>query len=191
MRYGPDHKERTHGRILDAAARLFRKQGYAATGVDEVMESAGMTAGGFYSHFRSKRRLLVEALDRAFDDSGSRVRAALERREGAKWPMSFANFYLSSRHRDSVERGCPMPALAADVARVDPRARDVFEKHLRRRLAAVGAGLGASSDDNSKAIATVALCLGGLMLARAVKDTTFSDQILESCRTALPLLHES
>jgi TetR/AcrR family transcriptional regulator, transcriptional repressor for nem operon len=51
MRYAPDHKAKTRRRILSAAARRFRERGYRGAGVDEVMRSAGLTAGGFYAHF--------------------------------------------------------------------------------------------------------------------------------------------
>jgi len=44
VRYRKDHKQQTNQRILRAAGRLFRKQGYAATGVDAVMKSADLTA---------------------------------------------------------------------------------------------------------------------------------------------------
>ena len=57
MRYPTGYKQQTNERILRAAGRLFRKQGYAATGVDAVMKSADLTAGAFYSHFRSKEDL--------------------------------------------------------------------------------------------------------------------------------------
>jgi TetR/AcrR family transcriptional repressor of nem operon len=69
MRYPLDHKRQTRERILGAAAALFRRRGYAATGVDAVMASAHLTAGAFYSHFRSKQVLLAKALDTAFRQS--------------------------------------------------------------------------------------------------------------------------
>ena len=47
MRYEPDHKQRSHARILDEAGRLFREQGYKASGVDGIMKAAGLTVGGF------------------------------------------------------------------------------------------------------------------------------------------------
>src|SRR2546426_5249569 len=85
MRYPPGHKQRTHQRILDTAAGLFRKRGYAATGVDAVMTSAGLTAGGFYAHFRSKQALLAEALELAFQRSRDHWRSRLQGREGPAW----------------------------------------------------------------------------------------------------------
>ncbi len=62
MRYAPDHKAKTRGKILAAAGRVFRRLGYHAAGVDRVMEEAGLTSGGFYAHFESKEALLAEAI---------------------------------------------------------------------------------------------------------------------------------
>ncbi|MGD0042295.1 MAG: helix-turn-helix domain-containing protein, partial [Isosphaeraceae bacterium] len=57
MRYAAGHREQTRAKILRAACRVFRRQGYHAAGVDKVMEEAGLTAGGFYAHFASKEAL--------------------------------------------------------------------------------------------------------------------------------------
>ena len=54
MRYAAGHREQTRAKILRAAGKVFRRQGYHAAGVDKVMEEAGLTAGGFYAHFGSK-----------------------------------------------------------------------------------------------------------------------------------------
>ena len=51
-------KQKSHRRILDAAARLFRERGIEATSVADVMKAAGMTHGGFYRHFDSKEDLV-------------------------------------------------------------------------------------------------------------------------------------
>ena len=69
MPYSPEHKAKTHARIVQVASRLFRRKGYQATGVDQLMSAAGLTRGGFYSHFRNKTQLLIESLELAFDES--------------------------------------------------------------------------------------------------------------------------
>ena len=61
VRYAPDRKEKTRAKILRAAGRVFRREGYHAAGVDKVMAEAGLTAGAFYAHFESKQALLAEA----------------------------------------------------------------------------------------------------------------------------------
>jgi TetR/AcrR family transcriptional regulator, transcriptional repressor for nem operon len=55
-------KQNTRDRIVQSAAKLFRANGYVSTGIDAVMADAGLTAGAFYSHFKSKDALFAEIL---------------------------------------------------------------------------------------------------------------------------------
>src|SRR5690349_2976768 len=61
MRLSKEQAADNRRRILEAAARLFREQGFAAVAVADLMKAAGFTHGGFYNHFRSKEALAAEA----------------------------------------------------------------------------------------------------------------------------------
>ena len=183
MRYQKDHKQQTNQRILRAAGRLFRKQGYAATGVDAVMRSAYLTAGGFYSHFHSKEDLLAETLDAVFREASIDRPPELSKLQGHEWLRAFTGFYLSAEHRNAADCGCPIPALAAEVARLGGRTREVFEQHLRRIIEFIGKQFD-EQPDRRRAISTTALLAGAVLLARAVADETFSQEILETSRAA-------
>jgi TetR/AcrR family transcriptional regulator, transcriptional repressor for nem operon len=185
MRYPNDHKRRSRERILGAAAALFRRHGYAATGVDAVMASAHLTAGAFYSHFRSKQVLLAKALDAAFRQSRADWQQKLRALRGRQWVHGFAAFYLSGGHRDAPDLGCPMPALTAEVSRSGGTARAVYEQHLRDVVDTVAQQCNPAAPDRDRAISSIALSVGGLMLARAVKDRRFSEEILRACREAV------
>jgi TetR/AcrR family transcriptional regulator, transcriptional repressor for nem operon len=185
MRYTLDHKRRAHERILGAAATLFRRHGYSATGVDAVMASADLTAGAFYSHFRSKKVLLTKALDAAFLQSRGAWQNQLRDLRGRRWVREFAAFYLSEGHRDAAGLGCPMPSLAPEISRAGGSSRAVFEQHLRQLADAVAEQVNSANPDRGHAISAIALSVGGLMLARAVKDRGFSDEVLSACRRAL------
>ena len=184
MRYRSDHKQQTNQRILRAAGRLFRKQGYAATGVDAVMKSAYLTAGGFYSHFHSKEDLLAETLDAVFRGASADRPPELSQLEGQQWMRAFTGFYLSAEHRNAAGCGCPIPALAAEVARLGGRPREVFEQHLRRIIEFIARQFDEQHPDRKRAISTTALLAGAVLLARAVADETFSQEILGTCREA-------
>jgi TetR/AcrR family transcriptional regulator, transcriptional repressor for nem operon len=180
MRYPADRKQRTSERILNAASGLFRSRGYEATGIDAVMASADLTAGAFYAHFRSKEDLLAKSLDSAFCQSGGGWSKRLASLRGRDWVRKFASFYLSRKHRDHPEQGCPMPALTPEIGRIGGPSREIFEQHLRGLIDLVGKHV-----DRDKAIPAIALCVGGLMLARAVDDQKLSDKILTACRAAV------
>jgi len=184
MRYPSEQKRHTSAKILRAAGRLFRKQGYAATGVDAVMASVDLTAGGFYAHFHSKEDLLAATLDNVFHEGTKDRPKRLSKLRGHSWLRAFAGYYLSKQHRDSPDHGCPMPALATEVARIGGKPRVVFEQHLERVIGSVAEQFDAGSPDRKSAITMLAQCLGGVMLARAVGEGRLSDEILEACRAS-------
>ena len=183
MRYPKEQKAKTRGRILNAAARLFRESGYDGVGVDAIMNEAGLTAGGFYSHFSSKETLFAEAMATALDP-GNTLRATKTLAAGD--PLgALIRGYLSRTHRDTVAGGCPLPALTADVARKSDTTRESYERNFLRYVNEIEALLPESSvPARERALAIVAQCVGGLMLSRAVKNEKLSDQILKSCRLA-------
>lgn len=52
--------EESRRRILEASIGLFTSQGYDTTGIGDICEAAGLSKGGFYHHFGSKRELFLE-----------------------------------------------------------------------------------------------------------------------------------
>ncbi len=193
MRYAQEHKAKTRQKILKAAARLFREFGYDGVGVDAIMAEAGLTAGGFYAHFPSKRVLFDEALATA-SEAGGMAQAAATKSAGAdesgRLRLMIKN-YLSRQHRDQVADGCPLPALTPDAARGGETSRENYERQLlqfvNRLEALLPEGTAARRDI---ALALMAQCVGGLMLARAVKDERLSERILKACRQAALKLGE-
>ena len=55
-----DHPIRV--RLLDAAARVFARQGYAGTKIMDIVREAGLSTGAVYGRFRSKNDLLRAAI---------------------------------------------------------------------------------------------------------------------------------
>lgn len=184
MRYGPNHKAETHKRILKAAGRMFRERGYMASGVDKVMRSAGLTAGGFYSHFASKQALLAETLIETIRDLRDILIAGTEELDGTSWLREVVRRYLNRKHRDIRDAGCALPSLISELTRSDEKTRATFEHHLRHLVRELEdktpEGAGMSSQD--RVLATIALCMGGLALSRSVVDPDLSNQILQACR---------
>ena len=185
MRYPKEKKTETRGRILNAAARLFRESGYDGVGVDAIMGEAGLTAGGFYSHFPSKEALFSEAMATALAPSKTLRATKTSAAAGTDPLVALIKVYLSRAHRDTVADGCPLPTLTPDVARRSDATRECYEQQFLHYVNVIEELLPDGSDSTrERALAVVAQCVGGLMLARAVKDEKLSDQILKSCRDA-------
>src|SRR5437762_2361521 len=117
MRYEPQHKSQTRDRIVRNAARKLRAEGLSGPGVASVMKASGLTVGGFYKHFRSKDELLADAMAQGFADSSEKISSSLQNvpRED-RW-KELVRLYLSPEHCDHPDTGCPVAALAPDLAR--------------------------------------------------------------------------
>jgi TetR/AcrR family transcriptional repressor of nem operon len=174
MRYPAEETAAKHDRIVKEASRLFRERGFENVTVAEVMKAAGLTHGAFYAHFGSKEELQAAAI--AY---GQALSAAQAQQRGTKNQTgSYAERYLSRRHRDNPGDGCTMAALAQEVARSAPELKTAFERGFEEIL-------GANGGNRKEAIFQSAALIGGVVLARAVQDPKLSDEILESVRQKL------
>ncbi|MCK6534662.1 MAG: TetR/AcrR family transcriptional regulator [Polyangiaceae bacterium] len=183
MPYPPDHKPKTHARIVRVAARLFRKDGFQATGVDRLMSAAGLTRGGFYAHFRDKTQLLIESLERVLDESQENLLGrGLDALEGDAWARAAAKRYLSSAHRAGPADGCPVPALGAEVARAPASVQKVFAARIDGILRQMAARLGGGTAGRRRAIQLLSSWVGALLLARAVGERRLGEEILAAVR---------
>lgn len=98
----------------------------------------------------------------------------------------FLDAYLSPQHRDNPGEGCPIAALAGDVAH-NPPARIPFTRGLKEVLSAISARLTSdrAGDTRGQAIRLLALIVGAVILARAVDDRALSEEILAQTRADL------
>lgn len=58
-----EKSEETRGRIVEAAYRLFLRQGFHGTSIREISEQAGLSVGAIYNHFNTKEDIWVEVLE--------------------------------------------------------------------------------------------------------------------------------
>lgn len=184
-------KEETHARIVDVAARAIRRDGYAGVGVADVMKEAGLTHGGFYAHFDSRDALLVEALDRAGQDSReSLARAGLRHQAKGYSPFrSLVESYLSDRLLSSLEHGCPVAALGCDMPRQSPSVREASAVRVKRLIDAVSAALPHAPSQLPSVIAGT--LVGSLQLARALGDNAEGRAVLANARKTLLEQHDT
>ena len=76
--------DRSRTALLDSAALPFRRQGYAATGVNQILESANVKAGSLYHHFPDgKQELAAAVVDGVGGDIERRLRSFLDSEQGA------------------------------------------------------------------------------------------------------------
>lgn len=187
MRYDADHKQNTRATLLKAAAAAIRVDGPDRVGVADVMAQAGLTHGGFYAHFPSKGALIAAAIDRMFEEREALILAATAGRSPAEALDTYVRYYLSRKHRDARQSGCPIAALASDLPRLEAPTRQRYTEGARRihaLIAAQFAELG-HADADAQADSMLAELVGALAMARAQIDPKRSDAILAHSKQAL------
>jgi len=189
MKNPRNKKMETHRRIIESACKVFRKKGYSGAGIDGIMESAQLTAGGFYAHFPSKEHLFSEMISTSLHKSEKWLFEDLGSYSGVKWLKKVLEQYLSKSHRDSITGGCLIPTIISDLPRFKTLASHSFESEIKKIAEGMAEKMPRSAQDDSfaEALAVLALCVGGLSLARAVKDPQLSEQILKACQKGVPI----
>ncbi len=179
-----EQKQRSHATILESAARLLRERGISGASVADVMKGAGLTVGGFYAHFASKEAMIDAAMRRTAAAMRDRLFARIEDKPAADRGEIVLKRYLSAAHRDDLRDGCSLPAVVGEVStsatehraalhdQIDAFATELEghlpqHPHVARRHLALG---------------LIALMYGGLTLARALRGTELSDEVLRACR---------
>lgn len=179
-----------HQAIEAAASRLFRERGLRGVSVAEVMADVGLTHGGFYAHFASKDALAASACAAAFAHAGEQWQRRVATADSpAAAKRAIAEGYLKPTYRDPAVAACPTATLVTDVAR-EPVAHPIHRAYLDgvKGQLAVLAALGASGDparDRAAACVQLATMMGALLLARATRGDTVSDEILDAARAHL------
>ena len=187
MRYEKGHKETTRRRIVETASARFRRDGIEGVGVADLMAEAGLTHGGFYSHFSSKEDLVRAAMEEA----SGRAQARFKQRIEAGGLEAWIRAYLRTAHRDHPEKGCAVAALASELARHPRTTRQPMTERLADLRSEIETHLPqvmTPAVKRKRAVGIFAAMVGALQMARAVDDPKMSQEILEAgiaCALAL------
>lgn len=157
-------------RLLDAADRLFYRQGINATGVDAVIAEADVARMTLYKQFGGKAELVATYLEQR----DARWRADLEDAITAAGPDPTARLLavfdaLALWVADPQFRGCSFANAAAEVADDDHPARKVALRHkqaLRERMTELAAAAGLAQPD--RVVDQLMLLFEGAVTATAV-----------------------
>jgi TetR/AcrR family transcriptional repressor of nem operon len=185
MRVSREESAENRQRILEVAGRLFREKGFDGIGVDGIMESAGLTHGGFYGHFGSKAKLAEQACSAGLERSKQKWETFAQASPEAAL-TEIARSYLSKRHRDDPGDGCVFAALGGEVARSSDAVRSTVTKGLRAQLRILERVAKSRSKvaRRKQAITALSGMVGAMVVARLVNDSALSDEILTVAASA-------
>lgn len=178
--------DRSRAALIDTAATLFRRQGYAATGLNQILDDAGVKAGSLYHHFPGGKQELAAAV---VESAGAQIEAVLRAALAGeadviavvdRW-LDMLAAGLAADCRD----GCPVEPIATEsvhaselVRRAAARAFDSWCAAIAERLRADG---WSADRADETALAVVSIIEGALVLARTKGEAA----ALNSAKTAV------
>lgn len=187
MRYDVQHKTRTRRRIVRNASRQLRAKGLNGPGVAALMKASGLTHGGFYKHFGSRDDLVTEAIEESLHELRDKlITAATESGRDGGW-KTIIRTYLSFERCDQLSEGCPIAALAPDVARAKPALKHRIAAALgafREELLPFMPGRNAAEQGANFAVMFSSM-IGAVTLARMMPDPAVRQRILDTVRDRL------
>jgi len=187
MRYDPEHKTRTHKKIVRNASRQLRAKGMNGSAVATLMKASGLTHGGFYRHFGDRDDLVVEAIEASLEELGDRLIAAAESAQPGDGWKAMVRTYLTLERCDHLDDGCPIAALAPDIARARPavkRRSSAAILKFRERILPFMPGKN-TAEKASNFLAIITSMVGAIALARTMPDQAIRQRILNSVRDHL------
>ena len=187
MRYRPEHKFETHQKIVKDASRRVRAEGLSGAVVSVVMKDAGLTHGGFYKHFGSKDDLLLESLREGFREIEDALAHAAEQSPSAEPWKAIVKTYLSVDLCEHPDRGCPLAALAPELARADKNMKPQIAAELvdyKSRMLPFMPGR--RSADRERAFFVIfSTMIGAIEIARILPERAMREKVLASTRDFL------
>lgn len=181
MPYSQKHKQQTRTNIIEAARILFNRHGFEAVTIDMIMKKAGLTRGGFYNHFESKESLYYAAVAGFLHGRGAEWRDEFDvtpETSGSSMASQMIMGYLSEAHLKNLDAQCPMIALPSDVARASTEVRSAYQVLLESMVYIFENGADNHTvQPRQRALATAALCVGGMILARTLPESELADEV--------------
>jgi AcrR family transcriptional regulator len=193
---GP-RKTTTRERLIATAAELFWRQGYAQTGVNEIIQQAQATSGSFYHFFPAKEDLLLAVIDHMSETLQSEVFDIDD--EAASDPIDRLFSILSAYRRylagNEFVFGSPLASLAAEVSENHPQVRarlsEIVERwtaHIKDLLTDAALGHPVDADRDALARFIVSTIEGAILQARVSRSAVPFDASVSQLRTYLDLL---
>ena len=195
--------EQTRARLLDIAEASVLSKGFAATSIDEVIAAAGITKSGFFYHFKDKNHLAKAMLERYLSDDDELFDDLLAKADALhEDPLhSFLIFLrMLAEVMGNLPRDFPGCLVAAYCYQDQLFSRDIrdmtgagllnWRARFRERLDRIAAVYPPRADVNLDDLADMlsAVADGGIILSRALRDTTMLPRQVLAYRTYVRLL---
>jgi TetR/AcrR family transcriptional repressor of nem operon len=184
----PSKKETTNKHIIEKAAELFNRKGYAGTSMSDIMKATGLEKGGIYGHFKSKKEIALAAFEyniehvfKSFDVDSLSNKPAIEK------------LHIIFRHIDKkydqphISGGCPLLNTATEADDTDTelllRVKKYLNKYKKVLSDIVRSGvrkkeIRAGVDPEEFAVACIAILEGGNFLTKVYNNRAYRSKAI-------------
>lgn len=177
--------------MLETTADLLQRQGYAATGLNQIVDESGAPKGSMYFHFPGgKEQLAALALERAsqvLDERLAQVLAAAP--SAARAVSAMAAHFALELESSKFTKGCPFATVALEQSAASDVLQRVCSEIYTRWHAGLEALLRRDGHRPARAESLAAFCLsaieGALLLCRAHRSTKPLQQTAAELRRLL------
>lgn len=123
------HQSEPAERVLNTADELFYRQGYSATGINQIIKEAGVARASFYQHFPSKRDLAIAYIQRRHEQWFRLLRDRLDQETDPKQRLLTIFDFLETWLPESDYRGCAFLNMASEFPVLGTDIHDVVSRH--------------------------------------------------------------
>jgi AcrR family transcriptional regulator len=102
-------------RVVETASRLFYKQGYANTGINQIIEESGVVKSSVYTAFRTKEDILMAYLESAGVATDNALQAAAGLSDNPKDQVLAVFDYLAQLVQEPAYYGCHFLNIISEV----------------------------------------------------------------------------
>lgn len=190
----------TRALLVETAAALFHRQGYAATGLAEILENASSGSGSLYHHFKNKQDLLAAILEHYAHRFESEIAGPCREAEADPIDRLFAilDFYRQMLTQTSCQLGCPIGNLVGELADSHDAVREqlaelftIWRGEVRTCLEQARARLPAGLDLEAMSMLVLSVMEGGVMQARVGRSLEPFDKSVAMLRDYFDRLMQS
>jgi AcrR family transcriptional regulator len=184
--------DRTRQFIIEKAAPLFNRQGYAATSLSDLTAATGLAKGGIYGNFSSKDEIAAEAFEYAMNKVREAIRFKMNQHRSAQGKLlAILDFYHNYSSDPLIDGGCPLLNTATEADDHLPFLRERANRIMKEMLGALeqlvakGKTEGdfrSDLDDAAEAAFLFAAIEGGIMMSRLRGNPRLLNQVLDMLR---------
>lgn len=163
--------------MLQKTAELVQRQGYTATGLNQILAESAAPKGSLYFHFPGgKEALVAEALETASSSLTQMIEALLAQAPTPAAALdAIVAYFTGELERSQFTKGCPIATVALEQSATSDPLHRVCSSTYARWQAAVAARLEREGHDHDRAVDLAAFLVstieGALLLSRAHRTT--------------------